>query len=244
MTRLLILGGTGEAAALARGAAAGADLDVITSLAGRTAAPAGLPGRVRVGGFGAAAGLAAFLRAEFVDAVIDATHPFAARISAHAVRACAETGVPRLAVVRPPWLPVAGDRWIEAADMADAAARLPALGRHAFLSVGYGELAAFAGCAGLRFLVRMVEDRPIPLADGVVMPGRGPFRIEDEIALLRDHGIDVVVSKASGGDATYAKIAAARALSVPVVMIRRPPPPAGPAVATVGAALAWLADIL
>ncbi len=245
MARLLILGGTGEAAALAcRVAADRPGLEVITSLAGRTGSRPAVPGRVRVGGFGGAAGLAAFLRAEAVDAVIDATHPFAVRISAHAAAACAETSVPRLALVRPSWRLRDGDLWIMADTAGAAAARLPDLGRRAFLTVGIGELAAFADRPGVHYLVRLIASGPVPLPECDVVPGRGPFRVEDEIALMRRHAIDVLVTKESGGDATYAKIAAARALSLPVLMIRRPPPPAGTAVGDAEAAVAWLDRVL
>jgi len=174
MPRLLILGGTAEAAALAR---AVAGMDVVTSVAGRTAPPR-LPGRVRVGGFGGAAGLEEFLRREAVDAVVDATHPFAARISAHAAAACAAAAVPRLMLLRPEWQPVTGDCWIEAADMDDAAARLPGLGRRALLAVGRQELAAFAAVTGVEFVVRLLAEAPPPLPACRVVVGRGPFLVE------------------------------------------------------------------
>lgn len=235
--RILILGGTAEAAALAR---ALAGRDVITALAGRTAARPDVPGRVRVGGFGGADGLAAFLRDEGITAVIDATHPFAARISDHAARACTLTGRPRLRLARPEWPRQPGDRWIAADSMADAAARLPGLGRRAFLTVGIQEVAAFAGLTGLWFLVRLIAAQPLPLADYTVVTGRGPFGEAAELALLRAHAIDVLVTKASGGPATHGKIAAARALGLPVLMVRRPPPPPGAAVGTVAEAVAWL----
>jgi precorrin-6A/cobalt-precorrin-6A reductase len=241
MPRLLILGGTGEAAALA-GALAEAlpGLDVVTSLAGRTTPPR-LPGRVRVGGFGGTAGLEEVLRRDGIDAVVDATHPFAARISAHAEAACAAMGLPRLVLHRPEWRPADGDRWTVAADMADAASRLPALGKRPFLAIGRQELAAFAGVAGVEFVVRLLAPAPPPLPLCRVVVGRGPFAIEDEVRLLGEHGIDVVVAKASGGAAGYGKIAAARTLGLPVLLVRRPPPPVGPAVDNVAAAVAWVA---
>ncbi len=244
MPRLLILGGTAEAAALAHAlAAALPGLDLVTSLAGRTAGVPRLPGRVRVGGFGGAAGLEEVLRADAVDAVVDATHPFAARISAHAEAACAAAAVPRLVLRRPEWRRVHGDRWVVADDMADAAARLPGLGRRAFLAIGRQELAAFAGVAGVELVVRLLAPSPPPLPSCRVVVGRGPFAVADEIRLLRDHAVAVVVSKASGGESTYAKIAAARALALPVLLVRRPPPPQGPAVEEVAAALAWVKAI-
>lgn len=237
---LLILGGTAEAAELARQAAALPGLEVVTSLAGRTEAPATLAGRVRVGGFGGAEGLARWLRDEGVTMVVDATHPFAARISAHAQAACAAAGLPLLALVRPPWPRHQDDCWIEADSMADAAARLPALGRRAFLAVGRQELAAFEGGTGVWFLVRLLRPEPLPLPEHTVVIGRGPFGIEAEIDLLRRHRIEVVVTKASGGAATAAKVAAARALALPVLMVRRPPRPATETVETVTGALAWI----
>jgi precorrin-6A/cobalt-precorrin-6A reductase len=213
---------------------------VISSLAGRTRAPAVPPGEVRIGGFGGAGGLARFLAERGVDRVIDATHPFAVQIGAHAEQACRKAGVPRLRLLRPPWTPGPGDHWVEVADLAEAARRLPELGRRVFLTVGHQDLGAFAGL-DLWFLVRTIEPPGVlPLRDAQWLAGRGPFAIEDELRLLRAHAIDVLVSKASGGVATYAKLAAARQLGLPVVMIRRPPPPPGPLVDSIEAALAWL----
>ncbi len=240
--RLLILGGTGEAADLARAVAAALPgLDAITSLAGRTAAPPMLPGQMRIGGFGGADGLLTFLRTEAIGLVADATHPFAARISAHAAAACAAAGLPRLVLRRPDWPRLPGDRWIEAADMAEAAARLPKLGRRAFLAVGRQDLAAFAAVKDMDLVVRLLTAESPPLPGCTVVTGRGPFRVEDETALLAAHRVEVVVSKAAGGEATYAKIAAARRLGLPVLLIRRPPPPPGPTADDVPAAVAWIA---
>src|SRR4051812_2264150 len=163
--RLLILGGTTEAAALARRAVELPGLDVVTSLAGRTRAPAALPGRVRIGGFGGAEGLAGWLDAEGIDAVIDATHPFAATISAHAARACALRRTPRLMLVRPAWEPRPGEAWTEIPDGTAAAAALPA-GAHAFLTVGRQELAVFAARRDVRFLVRVIDPPAMPVLPG------------------------------------------------------------------------------
>jgi precorrin-6A/cobalt-precorrin-6A reductase len=238
--RLLILGGTAEAVQLAAACAARPGLEVISSLAGRTRAPGLPPGEVRIGGFGGAGGLARFLTARGIDRVIDATHPFAARIGAHAEQACREAAVPRLRLLRPPWTRESGDHWIEVADLAEAARRLPELGRRIFLTVGHQDLGAFARF-DLWFLVRTIEPPGVlPLRDAEWLAGRGPFTVEDELRLLRAHAIDVLVTKASGGRATYAKLAAARQLGLPVVMVRRPPPPSGPVVHSVEAALAWL----
>jgi precorrin-6A/cobalt-precorrin-6A reductase len=238
--KLLILGGTTEAVELAVACAACPGLAVTSSLAGRTQRPVLPPGEVRIGGFGGAAGLTRFLIERGIDRVIDATHPFAARMSAHAERGCRAAGVPRLRLLRPSWVTVPGDHWIEVASFAEAAQRLPDLGRRVFLTLGRRELRAFAQL-DLWFLVRTIE-RPgmLALRQGQWLAGRGPFAVEDEIALLRTHAIDVLVAKASGGGATYAKLVAARQLGLPVLMVRRPPPPPGPVVGSVAAALGWL----
>jgi precorrin-6A/cobalt-precorrin-6A reductase len=242
---LLILGGTGEAASLARAAASrfGEGLAVTTALAGRTARPGPLCGRVRIGGFGGAAGLAAYLAAERIDRLIDATHPFAARISAAARRACDAAAVPRLILLRPPWRRQPGDRWIEVDDIDAAAATVAGIGRRAFLTIGSGEFDRFAAVAGVHFVVRMIDPpvAPLPLPSHQVVLGRGPFALAAERRLMQDRAIDVLVCKASGGAATEAKLAAARQLGLPVVIIRRPPREPGDCVDTVAAALGWLA---
>jgi len=239
MPRLLILGGTSEAGQLARQLAPAHE--VVSSLAGRTAAPAALAGAVRIGGFGGAAGLEAYLREGAFDAVIDATHPFAARISAAAATACAAAGIRLLALRRPSWSPVAGDHWIMVPSMAEAARLLPSLGRRAFLAIGRQELAAFGAVSGVWLLVRLLAPETLALPEYHIVLGRGPFRVEDETALLVEHRIDVVVTKESGGTATSAKLAAARALSLPVLMIRRPPGLVGVETVTeVAAAVEWV----
>ena len=237
--RALILGGTTEAVRLAEACAAIPELEIITSLAGRTRAPATPPGAIRIGGFGGADGLERYLRAQAIDRLVDATHPFADRIGHNAEQACRAAGVPRLRLLRPPWQPRPGDRWIEVDSLAEAARRLPQPAR-VFLSVGRSDLGAFAGLQQW-FLVRTIEPAERCLTNARWLAERGPFRLEDELALLRAHAIDVVVTKASGGEATYPKLAAARQLGLPVIMVRRPPPPAGPVVDSVAAALAWLA---
>jgi precorrin-6A/cobalt-precorrin-6A reductase len=242
---LLILGGTGEAAALARGAIArfGAALAVTTSLAGRTAAPTPLPGHVRVGGFGGAAGLAAYLAAADIDLVIDATHPFAMQISAQAAAACAMAGRPRLVLERPPWQRDPRDRWIEVADLAAAAAALPPLGRVVWLTIGGRELGAFAELGAQHFLVRLIDPpaTPLPLRSCEIVLGRGPFTLLHERNILERHAVEVLVTKASGGGATEAKLVAARERNLPVVMVSRPPPPAGERTTSLDAALDWIA---
>ena len=243
--RVLILGGTAEAGALAAAAVArfGARARVISSLAGRTTDRAPLAGEVRVGGFGGVGGLAAYLSEHGIDAVIDATHPFAANISANARRASERAGVARLVLARPEWRREPGDRWIEVDDSAHAASLLPGLGRRAFLTVGARELGAFAPLRHMWFLVRLIEppEGAPPLHSHRLILGRGPFTVVAERALLVEHAIDVLVSKASGGASTEAKIVAARELGLPVVVLRRPLPEPGERVESVEDALLWLA---
>ena len=238
MRRVLILGGTTEATALARALATRPDLEVTTSLAGRTRSPAALPGRVRTGGFGGAAGLADFLASRGIDALIDATHPFAARISANAVEACRLHPTPRLALVRPPWEPQPGDRWTPVPDLPAAAAALPS-GARTLLAIGRQDLDPFSARTDVWFLIRSVEppDGPLP-PNHAVLTARGPFRVDDEVALLTTHRITTVVAKNSGGN--DAKLDAARRLGLPVLLVSRPPPPPGARAATVAEALAWL----
>lgn len=237
--RVLILGGTAEARALAA-ALVDRGTDVVTSLAGRTAAPATLPGAVRSGGFGGPDGLAEMLGRDAISHLVDATHPFAARIGRHAADASGRLGVPRVRLLRPPWFPMPGDRWHEVGGVDEAAALLPGLARRVLLTTGHEGLGIFGRVPGIELVVRSIE-RPQDLPAGAVWIGaRGPFRLADELALLRAEQIDLLVSKQSGGAATYAKIAAARQIGLPVVMLRRPEPPEGPIVPTVDAALAWL----
>ncbi|MGX7705062.1 cobalt-precorrin-6A reductase [Methylobacterium sp. Gmos1] len=240
--RILILGGTTEAAGLVRLLAGRPDYDVTLSLAGRTAAPLALPARTRIGGFGGAEGLAATLRDDRIAALIDATHPFARVISRNAALASRAAGVPLLAVRRPPWRQVAGDDWCEVDSVAGA---VPALGeapRRVFLTVGRLELAAFAAAPRHRYLVRTIEPvgDALPGIDVTAIEARGPFGPAEEEDLMRRHGVEVLVTKNSGGAATYGKIAAARSLGLPVVIVRQPDLPDVPRVAEAGAALAWL----
>lgn len=240
--RVLILGGTGEALALAKALTALPDVAVVSSLAGRTQQPLPLPGDTRVGGFGGASGLADYLRQQ-ADLLIDATHPFAAQITAHGAAAAAAADVPRLMLVRPAWVPVPGrDRWIEVDSHAAAAACLPGLGQRFFLTIGRQELAEFAHLQSLWFLMRMIDP---PAAGAAVPPGevllaRGPFDLAAERSLLQRYQLDAIISKNSGGDATYAKILAAQQLQLPVVMVQRPLLPPGEQAGSVAEALAWL----
>jgi precorrin-6A/cobalt-precorrin-6A reductase len=244
--KLLILGGTTEASALARAATArfGDDLVVTTSLAGRTERPGPIPGEVRIGGFGGSAGLAAYLEQHRFDLLIDATHPFAARISAEARQACEAAAVPRLMLLRPLWRRHPLDRWIEVDDMDAAAGVVARIGRRAWLTIGAGEVACFSAVTGVRFLVRLVDPprHPLPLRFCQVVVGRGPFALADERHLIARHAINVLVCKASGGAATEAKLVAAREFSLPVVMVRRPAPEPGDLVQTVEEALDWVAE--
>ncbi|MFF5975153.1 cobalt-precorrin-6A reductase [Streptomyces sp. NPDC012769] len=236
---ILILGGTTEARALAGLLHPGAR--VTSSLAGRVAAPRLPVGEVRIGGFGGAEGLAAWLREHAVDAVIDATHPFAERISFNAARAAATAHVPLLALRRPGWVPVEGDDWHEVTSLDEAAAALDAFGDRVFLTTGRMGLAAFAGRPEW-FLVRSVDapEGPMPARTEVLLD-RGPFTLAGERELMGRHRIDVLVTKDSGAAATAPKLAAAREAGVPVVIVRRPPVPEGvPTAATPEEAAAWL----
>jgi precorrin-6A/cobalt-precorrin-6A reductase len=226
-SHVLVLGGTTEARRLAAELAARPGVRVTTSLAGRVSRPGTLDGDVRIGGFGGADGLTRWLREHHVDAVVDATHPFAAAITANAARAAAATGVPAVVLRRPGWTPGPDDRWHWAASLPEAAALLPSLGRRVFLTTGRLGLAAFAHLPELHFLVRTVEPPEPPMPqDMEVLLTRGPFTPDDEQALLRAHRVDVLVTKDSGGEATAAKLTAARDLALPVVVVRRPPLPA------------------
>ncbi|MGY1855175.1 cobalt-precorrin-6A reductase [Modestobacter sp. SYSU DS0290] len=236
---VLVLGGTGEARRLAA-ALVTAGVDVLSSLAGRVADPVLPEGPVRIGGFGGADGLAAWLAEHAPRAVVDATHPFAARITANAARAAARQGTPLLRLQRPGWTPGPGDTWRFVDTSTEAAAAVAGY-RSVFLTTGRQGVGVFAGLPG-RVLVRSVDppDEPLP-AGATLLLDRGPFSVADELALMREHAVDVVVTKDSGGHLTEAKLVAARQLGIPVVLVRRPPlPPGVETVATVEEALAWL----
>ena len=242
--RVLLLGGTAEARDLAHRLAA-RDVEVVSSLAGRVARPRLPVGEVRVGGFGGVAGLRDHLRAEGYAAVVDATHPFAARISGHAAAACAEAGVPLLRLARPGWSGLAGSEawhWVGGHD--EAALVTARLGARPFLTVGRQALGAFVGpLAGCAALVRVVDEPEVAVPEAwTVVLSRGPYRLDDEAATLRAHRADALVTKDSGGDHTRPKLDAARSLGVPVVVVRRPPePPDGATVSEVGDAVDWVA---
>ncbi len=242
--KVLVLGGTAEAASLAAEllARAGDRIDLVSSFAGRVEGLRPPPGKVRIGGFGGVDGLAAYIRDEAVDLLVDATHPFADRMSRNAREAAERTGVPRLLYWRPSWPRHPLDRWIEVDGIDAAAHALRHLGHRVWLTVGGTDLLPFAQLKDRWFLVRVIDAArtPSPLADCTVIEGRGPFSLENERSLIRHHRIEVVVSKASGGPATYAKIEAAREADLPVVMVRRPLPEAGDQVETVADAVAWV----
>jgi precorrin-6A/cobalt-precorrin-6A reductase len=238
--RVLLLGGTAEARRLAAAVRDLPSIDLVTSLAGRVRRPLLPEGEVRIGGFGGPRALAGWLRSERMAAVLDATHPFAAAITAHAAAATAELGLPFAVLRRPGWRPAPGDdwHWVDSTDA--AAALLSQLGERAFLTTGTTGLAAFAGLDRMWFLVRTIEAAPSLPANAEVLHDRGPFTVDGERELMRRHRIDVLVSKDSGGDMTAAKLVAARLLGVPVVLVRRPALPDVPVVRTEEDALAWL----
>jgi precorrin-6A/cobalt-precorrin-6A reductase len=276
VTRVLILGGTAEARALAAALAGMPGVRPISSLAGRVADPALPAGEVRIGGFGGAAGLAGWLAAEQIAAVVDATHPFAATISWSAAEAAATTGIPILALRRPGWTQGPGDDWRRQPSAAAAAGALESLAvggsavggsamggsamggpavsgpavsgsavggsaERVFLTTGRTELAPFAGLDRHWFLIRSIEAPlpPLPIRRHLVL-ARGPFSVAQEIALMREHRIQVLVTKDSGGPLTEAKLVAARELRLPVLLIQRPPLPDVAAVPTVDAARDWV----
>lgn len=240
--RILILGGTGEASALARALAGRADCAVTLSLAGRTAAPKIEPVPTRIGGFGGAEGLAAFLRREHIDRLIDATHPFAATISGNAAVAAVAAGVKLLAIRRPAWRREPGDLWTEVHSMEEAVAALGREPRRVFLTIGRQEAGAFAAAPHHAYLVRTVEplEGALPVPHLTAIEARGPFDAAAEADLMRTTRTEILVSKNSGGAATYGKIAAARSLAIPVIMVCRPEKPEVASVPNAAGALRWL----
>ena len=246
--RVLILGGTGEARALAAALHDRPDTEVTSSLAGRVRDPALPVGAVRLGGFGGVAGLTEFLRHHRIDALLDATHPFAPTITAHAVAAADEAGVPLLILRRPGWQPGAGDRWHRVDSIAAAATFVRQLGAGTvFLTTGRRDLAPFADDSGRHYLIRTVDEpqTSLPPIHALVLD-RGPYTVDGERDLMRRHGVTVLVTKDSGGPMTEAKLAAARELRLPVVMVERPALPPGEyaAASTVDEALLWLANVI
>lgn len=243
---VLILGGTAEARRLADAlvAAHGDGLRVITSLAGRTTSPKLPKGDIREGGFGGADGLADYLTGNKCDLLIDATHPYAARISAHAAEAAARAETPRLQLLRPAWTQQPGDRWITVADMDGAVREISRRSDACLITTGINDLAAFTPIRSTKLFVRLIENPigTLPLADAEIIIGKPPYKESEELALFQMLGIDLLISKNAGGDGTRAKIDAARALGIEVIMIDRPALPGGETVGTVDAAVAWVSD--
>jgi precorrin-6A/cobalt-precorrin-6A reductase len=243
VTRILILGGTREAVELAQRLHGRTGVQIVSSLAGRTRTPHLPPGDVRVGGFGGGPGLRDYLQRERVDLLIDATHPFAERMHGNAIQASLGGGVPLLRVERSPWRQQPGDRWILAESVETAAGMAADHGRRAFLTTGVKELTAFSDVRAVWFLVRLVDppSEPLPLHHYELILGRGPFGAAEEQSLMRQHHIDLLITKDSGGESTYGKIAAARTRGIPVIMICRPQPlPSVDVADTIEAAVAWV----
>ena len=241
--RILILGGTGEARRLA------ADMQeagyaTLTSLAGVTSAPLLPSGATRSGGFGGTRGLADFLQAERFAAVVDASHPFAVRISQHAAIAARTVAVPLLRLERNPWLPRAGDCWIRVPDAQAAAAELPA-GARALVTIGRKEIASFFDRADVAGIARMIEAPICAVPDnGTLLLQRPPFLLQAEAALVADHRISHLVTKNAGGHETEAKLTAARQARIPVIMVERPVKPGVPTFSTSGDLIAVLRGML
>lgn len=237
MARILILAGTTEATELAAALVADGH-EVTSSLAGVTRSPSPRAGAVRRGGFGGVVGLDAYLRDHDIEVLVDATHPFAAVMPFHAVDAAAASGVPTCRLLRAPWTPVSGDAWHPVPTMEAAPDELRRLdARRVFLAVGRQSAAVFAECADMWFLVRAIEPPAGEWAEVVLQ--RGPFGLDDEIALLREHLVDTMVVKNSGGTATSAKLDAARRCGVRVVVVERPPQPDTLTFESVSAVAQW-----
>ncbi len=240
--RILILGGTTEASRLAEALAGRAGIEPLLSYAGRTKELKPQPVPVRVGGFGGIEGLTRFLRIERIDMLVDATHPFAAQMSTHATAAASATKVPLVAFTRAPWAKIAGDDWVEVADNAGALAALGTSPRHVFLTIGRLGIGDFRLGPPHHYLIRAIDPPPdadLP-PDHRLILARGTFKLADEVALMRDERIDVLVSKNSGGEATYAKVAAARELGLPVIMVSPPARPGGTEIHSLADCLAWI----
>jgi precorrin-6A/cobalt-precorrin-6A reductase len=241
MTRALILGGTSDANRLAD-AIARARIDAVYSYAGRTQSPIAQSLPIRTGGFGGVSGLIEFIKVERITHVIDATHPFAAEMSRHAIAACAALELPLIALERAPWTRVEGDRWIEVDNIDAAVDALPEVRTRVFLAIGRQHLAPFAAKPQHAYTLRFVDplDGPLPLAETEIIVSRGPFTVEGDLELMRTRNIAWVVARNSGGEGARAKIDAARELGLPVVMIARPALPERPRVESVEEVLARL----
>ncbi|WP_415796369.1 cobalt-precorrin-6A reductase [Comamonas aquatilis] len=244
MTQVLLLGGTFDAHLMST-CLHEAGVQAIYSYAGATQTRRTPVLPSRVGGFGGIDGLMRYLQEQGISHVIDATHPFAAQMSSHAIAACAALGIPLLSLERRPWQAAPGDQWTHVPDMSAAAAALSPHCKRVFLAIGRKQLAAFAGKAALHhFLLRVIDagdsDLPLPAASYELLLARGPFQLDAELALLKQHSIDCVVSKNAGGTDTYAKIEAARLLQIPVIMVDRPRLPLRAQCETAQEAMQWL----
>ncbi|WP_027259767.1 cobalt-precorrin-6A reductase [Leisingera aquimarina] len=241
MTRILLLGGTSEASSLAK-TLAESGADAVFSYAGRTAKPVSQPLPTRVGGFGGVDGLAAYLKAEAITHVVDATHPFAAQMSTNAVQACETAGVNLCAFERPAWQAGEGDTWVHVGTIGEAVDALPEAAAQVFLAIGKQNLTQFAAKPQHHYLLRLVDEpeAPLPLPHTTVEIARGPFDAVDDTALMQRHGITHVVAKNAGGMGAAAKLTAARGLGLPVILIGRPQVPVRPILGSVAEVMAWL----
>lgn len=243
--RILVLGGTADGISVADRLSETPSLDVVYSLAGTTDHPR-MPkaATLRKGGFGGPDGLIAYLASERIMAVIDATHPFAKSMPWHARTACAKLKIPRIRLIRPYWSHDSRDRWFMVQDMERAVRQAGNIGGTAFLTVGVRDLPLFARLPQPKVarVMRQPEGDPLPGATYIVDPG--PYSMHSEVALMRLHEIGAVVTRASGGIHTMPKILAARYLSLPVIVIERPPPPPGPRAATPVEAVEWVEEVL
>ncbi|MES0861907.1 cobalt-precorrin-6A reductase [Ruegeria sp. SCPT10] len=241
MPKLLLLGGTTEANALARSLAE-RGMNAVYSYAGRVDNPRPQPLPVRVGGFGGVDGLAEYIRDNAITHVVDATHPFAAKMSANAIAACKVADVPLAALTRPAWSPQQGDRWQHVPDIPAAVAALDGPVRRVFLAVGRMHLQDFAAQPQHHYLLRLVDEpETVPLPNADIVVSRGPFTVEGDVELMKNHGTELVVSKNAGGTGARAKLDAARTLNVPVLMIDRPSLPPRHELSSVDQLLDWLA---
>jgi precorrin-6A/cobalt-precorrin-6A reductase len=240
--RILLLGGTTEAGLLAR-ALHDDNADAIYSYAGRTDAPLAQPLPTRTGGFGGIEGLQDYITTESITHIIDATHPFAAQISTNVTLAAQAKGIPLLALERAPWQATPDDHWQHVPDLAAAAEALGPTPRCVFLAIGRQHLAAFANAPQHHYLLRLIDPPTVdlPLPHTTLIIARGPFDVAGDTALMRDHAIDIVIAKNAGGKGAVAKIAAARALGLPVIMVDRPQIPSRDVVRSVGAVMDWVA---
>lgn len=237
---VLLLGGTTEASAVANSLGA-AGICGVFSYAGRTTSPVPQPLPTRIGGFGGVTGLVEYIRGQKISHLIDATHPFAVQMSRHAAQACADTGIPLLALERSPWSPQKGDHWVNVKDEIAALAALPSAPARVFLALGQS-VAAFAARPEHFYLLRLIDPPAFPLClpNLHIVLARGPFAFADDLALLLRHRIEIIIAKNSGGEGARAKLDAARALGLRVVMIERPTPPLRPVATSIQAVLAWL----